>query len=416
MKYTRIIISIIILIALILVGIGIYLFFFTNHIAEPGDTNTNYAPFGTLPTNTTKPTPENTQNNQPSDSTNNYTVNTTSPLFKISSDPIGGADAFIKKVGTTSVAYVNYTNRGTGNVYQFDTATKLVTRLTNTTIPNLYETYWLNPGNSFIAEHMENDGTAITTILGTLVVQSSTTPMYKVQGMNMQQNISALSLSPKKDKLFFFSPNESGGVDGTIYALGTRKNISVFSTQFTEWLTNWSTENVVTLTTKPSSSVAGNTYFLDISKSTLTKVFGGINGLTTLPNSTLAYVLYSGYNNLGYSTGIYSVKDSGYQVLSQVTVPEKCIWSLKEPTTAYCSVPASNFVGNYPEDWYQGKVLFNDSGIYKINASTGETKRLYKLPINESIDAINLFLDSKEENLFFTNKKDYSLWGLTIKE
>jgi len=31
-----------------------------------------------------------------------------------------------------------------------------------------------------------------------------------------------------------------------------------------------------------------------------------------------------------------------------------------------------------------------------------------------SIDAINLFLDNEEDMLFFTNKKDSTLWSLNL--
>ena len=40
---------------------------------------------------------------------------------------------------------------------------------------------------------------------------------------------------------------------------------------------------------------------------------------------------------------------------------------------------------------------------------------IYLKKVISSRDATNLFLDSKEVNLYFTNKNDYSLWGLKLK-
>jgi hypothetical protein len=77
-------------------------------------------------------------------------------------------------------------------------------------------------------------------------------------------------------------------------------------------------------------------------------------------------------------------------------------------------VPSTIPSGNYPDDWYKGSVSFVDN-IYKVDLSLPAIQAIYKLPTDQAIDATNLFLDAKEENLYFTNKSDYYLWGLTIK-
>jgi hypothetical protein len=51
----------------------------------------------------------------------------------------------------------------------------------------------------------------------------------------------------------------------------------------------------------------------------------------------------------------------------------------------------------------------------RINTATG-SKITYANSLSETpMDAINLFLDKTEDNLFFINKKDSTLWSLSIK-
>ena len=60
-------------------------------------------------------------------------------------------------------------------------------------------------------------------------------------------------------------------------------------------------------------------------------------------------------------------------------------------------------------------VFFNDT-FWSINVETGEQNLVYD-PISDGKaqpDAINLSLNEKENYLFFINKKDLTLWGLSI--
>ena len=62
-----------------------------------------------------------------------------------------------------------------------------------------------------------------------------------------------------------------------------------------------------------------------------------------------------------------------------------------------------------------GVISFNDE-FWSVNVETGEQNLIYK-PSDEKKpvqDAINLSLNDKENYLFFNNKKDLSLWGLSL--
>jgi hypothetical protein len=147
----------------------------------------------------------------------------------------------------------------------------------------------------------------------------------------------------------------------------------------------------------------------------MTKAFGGIAGLTTLTNPDLNYTLYSKSTTGGFLTSVYELKKEGeFTLNNDSTLPEKCVWSKLKKTTAYCAVPSTIPIANYPDDWYKGNISFVDN-IYKLDLTLPAFQLLYSLPKDQNIDIINPFLDAKEDNLYFTNKNDYFLWGLTIK-
>ncbi|MEI6494976.1 MAG: hypothetical protein WCO03_02855, partial [bacterium] len=88
-----------------------------------------------------------------------------------------------------------------------------------------------------------------------------------------------------------------------------------------------------------------------------------------------------------------------------------------DSSTLYCAVPTIVPAGEYPDDWYRGEVKFNDS-LWQINVADGKTTLLNSPSaslINEEMDATGLFLNPIETRLFFTNKRDRSLWMLDLE-
>jgi len=170
---------------------------------------------------------------------------------------------------------------------------------------------------------------------------------------------------------------------------------------------------MITLTTKPASSVLGYMYALDPTNKNLTKNLGEVGGLTTLasPNGKLVLV---GDNNLGLS--IYHEDTKDFQSLGLKTLPEKCVWGSVNDVI-YCAVPKIIDTGSYPDTWYQGEVSFSDN-FWKINVSDGKTTLLSDpatVAGTGEIDSIKLALDPNENYLFFVNKKDSFLWQLQLK-
>jgi hypothetical protein len=114
----------------------------------------------------------------------------------------------------------------------------------------------------------------------------------------------------------------------------------------------------------------------------------------------------------GSKLGIFDVKSHSVKELNLYSLPEKCVWSANG-VTVYCAVPADMSSGEYPDSWYQGLVSFTDRFV-KIDASTLGMSVIADSAYQTPVDATHLFLDDKEGILFFTNKKDSTLWSLDL--
>src|SRR3989338_8439195 len=92
-------------------------------------------------------------------------------------------------------------------------------------------------------------------------------------------------------------------------------------------------------------------------------------------------------------------------------IPEKCVWSKKEANEVFCAIPKFIEKGTYPDDWYKGIISFEDN-LLKINLSTLKTS---SFSLTDPIDAMWLLLPEDESKIFFTNKKDGSIWKADLR-
>ncbi len=316
---------------------------------------------------------------------------------------------------TEFIPAVRYVDRATGNIYQ-TLADKIDERnFTTTVIPIVHEAFFGAKGESVVMRYLKTDDKTIETFIGSLpkqILGGDTTTDTEIKGSFLPENISDLSVSPDASKIFYLFKVGDGTVGITSGSLGDKKS-QIFNSPFTEWLSQWPNDKMITLTTKPSANVPGYMYAINPDKKDFNKILGGINGLTTLTSPNGKLILY---NNNNLSLYIYNVDTKSSSLLGLKTLPEKCVWG-KNSDIVYCSVPKFVDQGQYPDDWYQGQVSFSDE-LWKIEATNNNATMISDPAAvvgGEDMDGTKLALDDGENYLFFVNKKDSYLWKLNLK-
>lgn len=299
------------------------------------------------------------------------------------------------------VPSLKYVERATGHIYQIYIDTKITGKVSNSTIPSVYETIFNGAADSVIYRYLSSEDKSITSFLATLGGKSSF----------LSSNILEVSVSPDKTRFFSLIKN-TNGVIGVTKSFNNSNSVQVFTSSFSEWLPQWVSDKTIFLTTKPSYLVEGNVYSLNTTNGTLTKVFGGVKGLTTLANKEGTSLLYGASLDKGPKLNVLNIKDRMSIDLDAYGLPEKCVWS-SDNINIYCAVP-NTVVGNqYPDSWYQGLVSFDDFFV-KINTLTKESYTIANSKNEIPVDGTNLFLSKDEDKLFFINKKDSTLWSLDL--
>ena len=440
---------ILITIILTVIVAGAFVFFYLYQpkdqtVDDTEDTNffANFLPFGksktTTPSDTT--TPADISGFEPAPEEEIQNVN----LKKVSGFPVAGLGVFMKERykeipnpsqtlplsgeenpipptkedsgGLTEfVPMLRYVDKATGNIYQ-TFADKIDERkFSSSIIPRVYEVFFGNKGESVVMRYLKTDNKTIETFVGALPKEflgSDSVGTNEIKGSFLPENISDISVSPDASKIFYLFDAGDGAL-GITLVLQTNAKVQVFDSPFTEWLSSWSNNKIITITTKPSANVLGYMYAIDPDKKDFNKILGGINGLTTLTSPNGRMVLYSN-NNL--SLGVFNRDTGNSSLLGVKTLPEKCVWGLASDII-YCAVPRFIEQAQYPDSWYQGEISFSGE-IWKIGVESGNTAMIAD-PISvkngEEIDGIKLNLDEGQNYLFFVNKKDSYLWELQLK-
>lgn len=308
-----------------------------------------------------------------------------------------------EKETTEAAPSVRYVEKKNGHIYKMFLDTKSKEKISNSTIPGIHEAFFDKTGNSVIYRYLSSDN----------VISSFMATIGAPKGEFLPQNISDLSTSTNKDKFFYLTKNNEGSTGTISFFDLLKRRDPVFGSPYTEWLSQWDNNQNIYLTTKASGFAEGNIFKLNATNKTLTKVFGNILGLTTLVSPDGTFVLYSTSSTKGPLLGVFDINKHTTRDLGLVGLPEKCVWEAKS-VNIYCSLPNALTGGQYPDVWYQGIISFDDYFI-KINTITGD-KTTIANSLNETpVDAISLFLDKNENNLFFINKKDSTFWSLNIK-
>ncbi len=301
-----------------------------------------------------------------------------------------------------SVLALRYVRRSDGHMYEEFLDTHATGTVSNATIPGIYEAFFGNFGKSVIYRYLGSDNKNIQSFIGTLGTTA---------GKFLPENITDLSISPKGDSYFYLAPT-GNDVSGMVANFNENKKTQLFTSPFTEWISDWTNNGIIFLTTKASFATIGYVYATNTKNGGLTKVFGGLTGLTTKTNNSGDKILYSKSTNNGPILGIYKTEDHSFADFPIKTLAEKCVWT-KDDLLIYCAVPNEIEGTTYPDSWYRGEVSFNDS-IYQVNPNTHGVIKLFDTTEENPTDATHLQYEDNTNTLFFINKKDSTLWSLDL--
>lgn len=214
----------------------------------------------------------------------------------------------ITKTISTSTPFVRYTEKATGHVFEVDLEKTTQARISNTTVPKLYEGLfgqkdailyrYINSGGSLetfvgtiVRANPTSTATSTTTSTSTVIIVDGSTE-GKITGSFLPQNVYRVALAPTKDRIAYIvrSPLAS-----TLFVANTdgSKATQITTSPLRELQLSFPTPTTVLLTTSPESNVAGYSFTANITNKKTAQILSNINGLTTLANKDLSYVAYS---------------------------------------------------------------------------------------------------------------------------
>lgn len=347
-------------------------------------------------------------------------------LRKITTFPV--TRVFVSKNDKNGI-FAKFISRENGHVFEISADSTTQKRLSNTTILRIWDTLWLQGGESFIARFLDEDNSEIKSFYAEIKTQDSNdkngTDEQKadtrdagsegsLEGTFLQNNIKEIALAEGKNKIFYLIPSGKGSI-GIISDPDGNKRIQVFDSPLSQWQAQWPEGKKIALTTKPSANIPGYMYFLDTDTKKLNKIISGLRGLTTLVNKAGTKVLYTHNEGDRLLLSILNIKSGEVTDLPIWTLAEKCIWSDTDDNIVYCGVPNIAPKGDDLDLWYQGLISFSDN-IWMIDTKTQTANILINLSdvANEDIDLIKPVLSPNENYMFFVNKKDSNLWQFRL--
>lgn len=394
---------------------GWYLFF-PNSGMPTGEVVRNILPFGSggdasIPANLPGENGQLPDGEQPADEF----ARPNTKLFRIVETPVAGAVVF-KKGNPTVVRYVD---RATGHIYDADLTTLEKTKVSNNTLPKIYEAYFRTDGNAVLLRSLKDNSDVVENLSLTLTspkaTASTSSPqagtLYSVSSTALRGNMGAIAVG-SGNALIYALRDTSTVVSSAFNGTGAR---TLLTSPFTDWRIV-TAGNILMLYTKASANALGYAYTLNMSGGSLRKVVGPLNGLIALPDISGNRVLYSYAENDQTKLFVKNLTNNAVSEITPATLAEKCVWSARNAGILFCGAPADNLGSGEPDNWYRGATHFSDR-IWLFDTKSGAAQVLVEPEqiLNIELDATDPKLSPSEDYLIFTNKTDLSLWALKLE-
>lgn len=348
-----------------------------------------------------KPAPKTTANNTSNASSASPAQNQ-SQIIAISDE------AVLAPTLSTDSSAIKYYSKTTGQVYQIDLDGANKTVISNTKLVGLVNIFWSPDKTKVLAQFLNNNQLSFSFY------------DYAVRkGSALNKNIDAASWNNLSNKIFlkYLVANDKTGTlevadpDGSNWNKITDLNIKdlvISSIPKTGLISFWNAPDAFTETSLQSVPIIGGD-----KKSLFTGKFG-VDYLWSPDGSNVLVSHTDGKGGSKIQLALVNNNGGEYKNLDIPTFISKCAWS-KNNKFIYYALPGSIPDGTVlPNDYNSNKFSTADT-FWKVNITTGEKTRLVDLnKINDKYDAANLFLNSDESVLFFTNKIDGKLYRINL--
>lgn len=319
---------------------------------------------------------------------------------KVFEAPVAGFSLFSR--GNETV--IRFQERARGYVYELPLLDGAASRLSSTTFPAVYESFFGKGGQATYVRTLD-DADVIKTTLFTIGRDVSYT---------MASNIGSFAVSPDTQKAFYLVRTVNG-VAGYTTSFDTTAPKNIFSSTMGEWLASWTNPTTILLGTKPAAGVPGSLSLLNTKTLGTTVTLTGIPGVTGSLSPDGKTILYTKTIDSGMETFFYTVASGVSQKAPFTTLPEKCVWSTKVSGVVFCAIPRSIPQGAYPDQWYQGAISFSDE-IWKFDAASASPygQVVVSDNVSEPLDATSLAISPDGSYLAFINRRDGGLWVVDL--
>lgn len=412
--------------------------------------NSNLFPFGDN-TNTTDNNANNTTSSQNNTVVNNYIKEKIEKLRQISMIPVAGVimDPITKKelheinvkndifdtkdafVFDDHISEIRFVAKKNGNIYSTYTNTNKIKRISNTTIPKVYEaSFW--DKNNLIIRYLNEQTKDIKTYSIKLRKKSEAeleeerkiqgddkikgnTDLLNFSGVFLPLNIEEYSLAPNSNRIFYLRKEGNKTIGVISESLGENK-IQIFGSELNELNVNWNNTKNILLNTKASSNTYTLSFKLNSVNGQLEKLENILWAGNGLPNNDFSKILYSAKNDKGnFTLYSYDVATSNLKPLGFQTLVEKCVWS-SDNINIFCAVPNNGVKSSEPDMWYKGYTDFSDS-IFMINTNNlNNTLVLDSMAENKNFDIVNMKLDYYEDYIYFIDSMTGFAWLYNISD
>lgn len=319
-------------------------------------------------------------------------------LIALGNDPITSLVAF----GTTTRYHKN-TPQNLGHLFE---RTKWSlgkeTKISNLLLQQIVKIIWAPTGKRAVAEYLDDRGNVRKFLIE---YRGTTSPRTRF----LDNSIGEIVFSSSGDSVVYI---QNAGESHNIFTASTdfKNPKKVLDNNIPLFELSWPSANTLALKTKSSYAGKGFLYTVNAQGGLLNKVIEGF-GLDAIWNGDGSLVAYSSVDSSGSMELLRLVKVAKKEVITlpMATIAEKCVFGKKEKTLLICGVPKTIPPGRYPDEWWQGKVSFQEA-IVVIDTVT--QKQI--VAVSTASDIINPVIFGDDSYLFFRDKLTDKLWALKL--